>query len=468
MRSVHMFGLAGSLLASVAAAAAATNPQDQNILDRDVVILGGGATGMYAAVQLTKQGHSVVLVEKKDILGGHAETLYLPDDAGHVDYGVEGYFNNGLTKDLFDLLGVDYQALLPATFNTQHVNFRTGAKVPGNSNILGILSGAVIYRAAIQKFDYLAKGIYNLPDPVPEELLRPFHEFVEKYHLHGALAVIFMFAENVGDLLNTPLLYVIQNFGIPHIDALLHGGYIRPRNGTYELFRKAAAYIGEETNILYGTTVSHATRGNDPGQGVQLTVTNARSGKTTDIRAKKLLITYPPTVDSMKNFTLQDQESSLFSKWGTNAYYAAAITNTGLPNVNVANVDPANLPGNLPLPPFQWQLEYSGVPGYFMTKIVGHANFTAEDAQDLIRADLKRMRDAGTFQTNDPDIVAFTSHSPETLAVSVQDVRDGFYRKLYDLQGLQNTYYTGYTFCTDYSSVLWDYTDSVLDLMHLS
>ncbi|KAG6017754.1 hypothetical protein E4U54_003940 [Claviceps lovelessii] len=482
MRPMQSLSLVATLLASMAScsaspaedAAAAPQDQNQNTMVRDVVILGGGSTGMYAAVQLTKQGHSVALVEKEKMLGGHAETLYLPNDAGHIDYGVEGYFNNQLTRDLFRLLNVDHEPLLPASFSTKHVNFRTGGTVASNSNILGILSGALIYRAAIQKYDYLATGAYYLPDPVPDELLRPFREFVEKYHLHGALSAVFTFAENVGDLLETPLLYVIQNFGIPQINALLEGGYIRPRNGTQELFRKAAAYIGEDSNILYSSTVSRAVRSDDAatatrdGLPVQLTVTNALSGKTTTIRAKKLLVTYPPTLDSMKSFTLRPQESSLFAKWDTKAYYAAAITNTGLPDVNIANVDPANQPGSLPLPPFQWQLEYSGVPGYFMTKIVGSANFTAQDAQNLIRDDLRRMRDAGTFPTTDPEIAAFASHSPETLVVPVQEVRDGFYKKLYALQGLQNTYYTGYTFCTDYSSVLWNYTASVLDMMHLS
>ncbi|KAG5926529.1 hypothetical protein E4U42_003179 [Claviceps africana] len=461
-------GLVATLLAPLVSCDTAAPPQDENTMVRDVAILGGGATGMYAAVQLTKQGHSVVLVEKKDVLGGHAETLYLPDGAGHIDYGVEGYFNNALTRDLFDLLQVDHEALLPASFTTQHVNFRTGAKVPGNGNILGILSGAVLYRAAIQKYHYLASGTYDLPDPVPEELLRPFREFVEKHLLQGALSAIFMFAENVGDLLETPLLYVIQNFGIPQINALLEGGYIRPVNGTQQLFRAAAAYIGEESNILYSSTVSRASRSDDAAAGVHLTVTNALSGATTAIRAKKLLVTYPPTLDSMANLALQPRESDLFSRWDTKAYFAAAITNTGLPDVNIANVDPANKPGGLPLPPFQWELEYSGVPGYHMTKIVAAANFTAHDAEALIRADLKRMRDAGTFHTNDPEIAALASHSPETLVVPVDEVRDGFYRKLYALQGLQNTYYTGYTFCMDYSSVLWEYTSSVLDMMHLS
>ncbi|KAG5988106.1 hypothetical protein E4U52_006898 [Claviceps spartinae] len=460
MRSVQSVSLVGALLATFTSAATTLN---QTIV-RDVVVLGGGATGMYAAVQLTKKGHSVALVEKKDILGGHAETLYLPDGQ-HIDYGVEGYFNNDLTKDLFSLLGVEHELLLPASFETQHVNFRTGKKVPGNSNILGVMGGAALYRAAIQKYDYLATGAYYLPDPVPEELLRPFREFVEKYFLHGSLAVIFMFAENVGNLLDTPLLYVIQNFGIPQINALLSGGYIRPQNGTQELFRKAAAYIGEEKNIFYSSTVSHATR--DATNGVELTIQNSNGGPPTTIKAKKLLITYPPTMDSMKPFDLQEQESSLFSKWDTKSYYAAAITKTGLPNVNIGNVDPDNQPGSLPLPPYQWELEYSGVPDYFMTKIVGEANFTAEDAKDLIRSDLKRMKDAGTFQTSEPEIVAFASHSPETLVVPIDEVRSGFYKKLYGLQGLQSTYYTGYTFCTDYSSVLWSYTATVLDKMGL-
>ncbi|KAG6034533.1 hypothetical protein E4U41_006509 [Claviceps citrina] len=473
MRFFLRLVLAGALVAGLGscgtgteteteAATATTAPEEQDTMVRDVAILGGGATGMYAAVQLTRQGHSVALVEKTGTLGGHAETLYLPNGK-HVDYGVEGYFNNRITRDLFRLLRVDHEPLLPASLATQHVNFRTGQKVHGNGGPLGLLGGMLSYRAAIDKYGYLASGAYDLPDPVPEELLRPFREFVDRHRLQGALSAIFTFAENVGDLLETPLLYVIQNFGIPHIRALLEGGYIRPRNGTGDLFGKAARYVGRR-NVLYNSTVSGATR--DAG-GVRLTVENANGSRTT-IKAKKLLVTFPPTLASMTGLDLQEREASLFSKWAFKTYYAAAVTNTGLPDVNVANVDPDNQPGGLPLPPFQWQLEYSGVPGYFLTKIVAEANFSAEDARDLIRSDLRRFRDAGSFQTSEePEIAAFASHSPETLVVPVSEVRDGFYRKLYGLQGLRSTYYTGYTFCTDYSTVLWEYTSSVLDMMQL-
>ncbi|KAE8168666.1 hypothetical protein BDV40DRAFT_2570 [Aspergillus tamarii] len=434
--------------------------QAEDIITRDVAILGGGSTGTYAAVQLRERGHSVALVEQKARLGGHAETLYLPSGK-YVNYGIEGFFNNGLTKDYFAQLDVDYELLLPGSIITEHVNFNTGKRVLPGAGILGTVTGAALYRASIEQFDYLATGAYYLPDEVPEVLLRPFREFVESHAIQGALEVIFTFAENVGNLLETPLLYVIQNFGIPQIDALLQGGYIRPKNGTDVLFDKAANHIDEQ-NIFYETTVSQATRNST---GVELVVESA-DGSRKLIRAKKLLVTFPPTLSSLRGFDLRTDESALFSKWTHKNYYAAAITNTGIPaGINVLNTNPDNQPGSLPLPPFIWALEDSGVPGYFMVKIVAEANFTAEDAKQLIKSDLQRMGEAGTFDTQEPEIAAFASHSPETLMVSVDDVRDGFYKKLYALQGQQSTYYTGYTFCTDYSTPLWNYTSSVLDMM---
>jgi len=41
------------------------------IITRDVVVIGGGATGTYAAIRLRDLGKSVVVVETNDRLGGH-------------------------------------------------------------------------------------------------------------------------------------------------------------------------------------------------------------------------------------------------------------------------------------------------------------------------------------------------------------------------------------------------------------
>ncbi|KAL4896549.1 hypothetical protein BDV59DRAFT_210178 [Aspergillus ambiguus] len=456
MRPSTVTGLINVFLLAIAAAGFA----QKDIVTRDVCILGGGATGTYAAVQLRAKGHSVALVEKQARLGGHAETLYLPNGE-YVNYGVEGYFNNDITKAFFARLNVDHEALLPGTIITDHVDFTTGKKVAPGNGILETAVAALLYRGAIEQFDYLSTGAYYLPDEIPEVLLRPFRYFVDDHSLEGAMNLIFTFAENVGDLLDTPLIYVIQNFGIPQIDALLGGGYIRPKNGTDELFNKAANYI-DELNIFYESTVSQARRGST---GVELIIEKA-DGTQRLIRAKKLLITFPPTLSSLRGFDLRPEELSLFAKWTHKNYYAAAVTNTGIPdNINVANTNPHNKPGSLPLPPFQWELEYSGVPSYFMSKIVAEGNFTAEDAKQMILSDIRRMGKAGTYDIRDPEIAAFASHSPETLMVSVDDIRDGFYKKLYALQGQQSTYYTGYTFCTDYSTPLWNYTSSVLGMM---
>lgn len=457
--------LAFNVLSAALAISTATAAQDT--IDRDVVILGGGATGTYAAVQLRAQGKSVALVEQKSRLGGHAETLYLPNGK-HVNYGVEGYFNNELSKEFFSQLNVEYEALLPGSLISQNVNFDTGERVLPSSEILTTVVAATLYRNAIEQFDYLSTGAYYLPDEIPEVLLRPFREFVEEHALQGALNVIFTFAENVGNILDQPLIYVIQNFGVPQIDALLQGGYITPKNGTDELFNAAANYIDDSTNIFYDSIATHTDRSE---KGVEVTIQNSKTGSKKLIRAKKLLIAFPPTLSKLEGFDLGDEEKSLFSKWTHKNYYAAAITNTAIPDgFNILNTNPDNQPGSLPTTPFQWSFEYSGEPGYFMSKIVGEDNLTESAAREMVINDIKRMSEAGTFKITDgrePELAAFASHSPETLMVPIEDIKDGFYKRLYGLQGVKSTYYTGYTFCTDYSTPLWNYTRSVVDSMGL-
>jgi hypothetical protein len=408
------------------------------------------------------------LVEQKSQLGGHAETVYLPNGE-YINYGVEGYFNNEITKEFFAQLNIDYEPLLPGAILTEYVDFRTGKRVLPGNDIVTTTVAAALYRAAIEQFDYLATGAYYLPDEVPEVLLRPFREFVESHGLHRAVDLVFMFANNVGNLLDTPLLYVIMNFGIPQIDALLEGGYIRPRNGTDELFHAAANYIDETTNIFYDSTAVHTVRN---ATGVQVTIHNSKTNARTVIRARKLLVAFPPTLDKLAGFDLRDDETALFAKWTHRTYYAAAVRAPSLPRegFNILNTNPANQPGSLPTTPFQWALEYSGVPGYFLSKMVGEADFTEDAASRMVLDEIKQMREVGTFRGNgveEPELVAFASHSPETLMVHVDEIRAGFYKRLYALQGRESTYYTGYTFCTDYSTVLWNYTAGVVKMMGL-
>lgn len=62
----------------------------QDIITRDVCIIGGGSTGTYSAVRLSQDlGKSVVVIEKTSRLGGHTETHTDPKTGGPIDYGVQ-------------------------------------------------------------------------------------------------------------------------------------------------------------------------------------------------------------------------------------------------------------------------------------------------------------------------------------------------------------------------------------------
>jgi len=53
----------------------------------DVLIIGGGVAGLAAAVELTSRGHSILLVEQKQRLGGRTYSFIHPETGDEVDNG---------------------------------------------------------------------------------------------------------------------------------------------------------------------------------------------------------------------------------------------------------------------------------------------------------------------------------------------------------------------------------------------
>src|SRR4051794_19942583 len=66
----------------------------KNVITRDVVVIGGGSSGTYAAINLQARGKSVVVVEKEAVLGGHTSTYIDPGTGVPINYGVQAYFNS--------------------------------------------------------------------------------------------------------------------------------------------------------------------------------------------------------------------------------------------------------------------------------------------------------------------------------------------------------------------------------------
>lgn len=80
----------------------------KDIITRDVCIIGGGSTGTYSATRLHDMGKSVVVVEKKDVLGGHTNTYIDPVTHIPIDYGVIDFHNLSIVTNYFTRLGVPW------------------------------------------------------------------------------------------------------------------------------------------------------------------------------------------------------------------------------------------------------------------------------------------------------------------------------------------------------------------------
>jgi heterodisulfide reductase subunit A-like polyferredoxin len=76
----------------------------EQVIDTDVVIIGGGGMGAYSAIQLKDQGKKIVVVESKDRLGGHTET-YMDTETGiPIDMGVKLYHDEPLVHQWLVIL----------------------------------------------------------------------------------------------------------------------------------------------------------------------------------------------------------------------------------------------------------------------------------------------------------------------------------------------------------------------------
>ena len=90
MRSFTAITAAAAALLPFAAAlygSASMNPSSyktKHVINTDVVIIGGGGTGIYAAIQLKDQGKKIMVIESKPRLGGHTETYHDPETGNTI------------------------------------------------------------------------------------------------------------------------------------------------------------------------------------------------------------------------------------------------------------------------------------------------------------------------------------------------------------------------------------------------
>lgn len=434
-----------------------------SIIIRDVCIIGGGASGTYAAIGLKDINKSVAVVEAQSYLGGHTNTYTDPLTSEKVDYGVVVFANTSIVNSYFrrfniPLIPGDASPIIPV--RNLYVDFRTGKNVTGyvppNST-----KAFRAYAAQVAKYPFLHSPGWNLPDPAPDDLLLRFGDFVKKYQLDDTMFTMNQYAQGFGDLLSIPTLYVLKYFNVlPGQSGASTTSLTTARHDNSELYEKAAEELGDDVFLSSNVIATDRSR-----KGVKITIKTPRGIRT--ILAKKLVISIPPLLSNLRGFDLTETERGLFRQFSTEAYYTGLLRNTGIPDNVVINNVATDAPYNLPSGPSLYALYALSTPNVTGLKDFkfGASTTTLSDnaVKSSILSTIAKLRIAGTIPTaSAPEFVAFKSHTPYQLHVSPDAIRKGFYRDLMKLQGERRTSWTGAAFSKHSSSDLWAFTKGIL------
>ena len=455
-RYLSILALAALTLAASAIDIAAYSPA--SIIRRDVCIIGGGSSGTYSAIRLRDSGKTVAVVESSNRMGGHTNTYTDPVTNGTVDIGVIIFQNFTVVKDYFARFEIHLISTTALAKNIHevlsYVDYRTGKTVleAGSGDPSAALAA---YAAQLAKYPYLEAG-YDLPHPVPMDLLLPFGEIVKKYALQDAVQSIFILAQGIGDLLAIPTLYVFKLVGLPVLQALKTGFLTTAHRDNSQLYRSAQAVLGQD--VLLSSRVLATDRN---GKLVKVLVQTPQGKKL--IVAKKLIVTIPPMLDNLVGFDLCASERELFKQFKNSAYYTGVLRSTGIPdNSRIINVG-ANSIYHLPKLPAIYNIYPARVPGLLEVKFGSTYDIPEYEVKGQIFASVSKLGAAGFSNgTSAAELVAYAGHVPFELTVPAKVIAAGFYKKLYRLQGLRNTYYNGATFHAHDSSLLWQFTEGLL------
>lgn len=431
---------------------------DDDIITRDVCIIGGGSSGTYSAIRLRELGKSVVVVEKQDRLGGHTQTFIDPTTGIPVDFGVVVFHDLPLVRDYFQHFNVP---LVKADFSipgvtTQYVDFSTG-KIVSTYSPADPTAAFGAYAAQLAKYPYLADGFF-LPDPVPADLLLPFGDFVKKFSIDAAVQPIFTFSQGVGNLLAQPTLYVMMVISLDLLRNIETGFLTTAQHDNSALYDAARSELGQDA--LLSTHVEAMDRDSGPDSRILISTPSGRKL----IRAKKVIIAIPPKLHNLRHFDLDDTERDLFGQFNNSGYYTSLLHHTAIPDdLQFTNIG-ADTPENLPHLPGIYCVLQTGVPGLVDVKYGSPTELSDEEVKENIIADILRLKN-DNITTTAGEFATFSSHNPFELTVSTNAIAGGFYKELYALQGHRNTFYTGAAWIAHDSSLIWNFTEALLPMI---
>ncbi|ORY17440.1 amine oxidase, flavin-containing superfamily [Clohesyomyces aquaticus] len=441
------------------------HPND--IISRDVAIIGGGSAGTYSAISLKDKGKSSIIIEKKSRIGGHCETYIDPATGTPIDIGVITFSNTSVVRNYFGRFKIPLTKIGSFGGATNNYDFRTGMEVnvssPEATQVGAAFAG---YAEQVAKYPDLGNGMF-LPNPVPEDLYMPFGDFIVKYSIQDVLQTLYIYNPGLGDILTVPTVEMMRMFNPTVLGSLANGFLTTQHHNNSELYTEAQIELLSDSSLLLNSEVLHVQR-SDSDHGVKLVVNTPKGRKL--VCAKKLIMAIPPHIDFLTPLDLTKQEKEIFSKLVGAGYYASILKNTGLPDsVSFVANHVQNTPYNLPPLPGTYNIVGTGVPGlhtvYCGTPLGSKsAPLSDDDVKADIIASIQKIQkeNPGKFNRTTPEFVVYSSHAPFYLQARPEDTKNGFYKKMYALQGVKNTFWTGGTWKAQDSSEIWRFTEETV------
>ncbi|KAL1862922.1 hypothetical protein Daus18300_008252 [Diaporthe australafricana] len=436
---------------------------------RDIAIIGGGASGTYVAIRLQEMGHTVALVEKQAQLGGHVNTFHDTTTSNVFDFGVMQYQNVSVVSEFFASLDIPLASLSGSKTSRVYANFQTDGKVvevPSTvpwANQTALQLALQKYMKIVAQYSYLDNG-FELPDPVPEDLLLPWGDFLDKYELGAISDMSFNYMQGLGNILAQRTLYVMKYFSLSLVKQFVGAGsgvvaVPATSGGNQVLYDAAVGKLGKAAYL--SSTVSRIRR-TDCGVSVSISTPNG----TEMIRARKLLIAIPPTLSNLRSLglDLDDHEKTLFGQFN-NSYTSVAVLNvSGLPPSTLfSNVD-LDAPYAIPVQPASYTFRTVAENPSLSTVYFGSSEYLSDEGiKDIILEELSRIMTGNGYNiSGTPTFAAFENHSPYQLTVSNEAIKDRFYDEVNALQGQSNTWWTGAAWTSQDSTAIWNWTENTL------
>ena len=429
-----------------------------DIIQRDVCIIGGGSSGTYTAIRLRDFQKSVVVIEPRAKLGGHAETYRDPKTGATLDIGVIVFGHLDEVKHFFARYNIPLKIAQPGLPNPRYVDFSTGKELDFTPPSPAAV-GAAFQRYAAQAMKYPeVQAGFNLTYPVNEDLLMPFGKYVEKYDLGDLINTVFAICQGYTPLLELSTLYVMKYFTLDLLISLSKGFIMTERDNVGELYEKAAAELGSD--VLLNTSLLKLDRSSDTGPAKILVQTP--SGQKL-ILAKKIVSAIPLNLSNLGAFDLSSDEESLFGQYFHSAFYAGVLRNTGLPTTAPFYSASSRPPYMIPELPGIYMLNPHPPTGLVQVYYGSPREIPTEQVKaDIIAAVQRLQKERNVTVEGQPEFVSWANHVPFNMMVSNEAIQAGFYQKLEALQGQRHTWFNGASVHTQDSSLLWRYTEELL------